>query len=121
MGQLKRVLIVEDDADSLAITSAALAYSGFAVFTVQDGAQACGAAVTHRPDLIILDVRLPNTSGDVIAAELHGDGRCAHIPIVVVTADIAALTMRFPPNVRGLLLKPCDPRILIDIALAAVL
>ena len=110
MGEQIRVLIVEDDRDALAIMGTALAHEGFVVFTVQDGALACAAVVSNEPDLVLLDLRLPNASGEEIAAELHSDPRCAHIPIVIVTADVRARDAVFPPNVRWVILKPCEPR-----------
>lgn len=120
MGEQKRVLVVEDDKDALAITSTALSHAGFVVLTVQDGALACAAVVAHEPDVIVLDLILPHTSGREIAAELHTDPRCARIPIVIVTADVSAREAVFPPNVRRVLLKPCEPRVIVKSVSAAV-
>ena len=120
MAEPQRVLIVEDDRDAIAITSAALLHEGFLVFTVQDGALACAAVVANEPDLILLDLRLPNASGEEIAAELHSDPRCARIPIVIVTADVGARDAVFPPNVRWVILKPCEPREVVAAVTAAL-
>lgn len=105
-----RLLVVDDDRDAVAIHSAMFEFGGFVVVTVDDGADACAAALTHQPDAILLDLHLPHSNGEQIAAALYDDARCTHIPIVVVSADFRALSLTFPPNVRRVLLKPLEPR-----------
>jgi CheY-like chemotaxis protein len=103
----KRVLIVDDNEDTVVICGAQLTQAGYSVASVNDGARACDAVLVHEPDVILLDFRLPGTSGALIASGLHADPRCSTIP-VILTADHTARKMEFPPNVRGVLLKPCE-------------
>jgi CheY-like chemotaxis protein len=104
----KRVLIVDDDADTVIICSAQLTHAGYSVTSVSDGTHACDAARLHMPDVILLDYRLPGIMGSTIAAGLHADPRCSAIPIIVLTADAMARKISFSPNVRGVVLKPCE-------------
>jgi CheY-like chemotaxis protein len=55
----KRVLIVDDDTDTVVICSAQLTHAGYSVTSVSDGTHACDAARLHPPDVILLDYRLP--------------------------------------------------------------
>ena len=62
-----RLLVVEDEPNILELLSASLRYSGFEVVTAAAGGEAVQAAQRHRPDLIVLDVMLPDMDGfDVI-------------------------------------------------------
>lgn len=115
----KRVLIVDDNRDTLVICGAQLTNAGYLVTAVNDGAQACDAALLHQPDVIVLDFRLPGTSGQEVASGLDADPRCSAIPVIILTADVTARKVRFPPNVRGVVLKPCESRTLIE-AVSAV-
>lgn len=118
--ETKRVLVVEDNTDAIAIASAVLSHAGFLVIVVDDGGTACAAAAIHKPDVILLDLHLPNAGGTEIASELHADPRCTEIPIVVITADVAALNMAFTSNVRAVLLKPVQPRAIVESVLAVL-
>lgn len=115
----KRVLIVDDDRDTVVICSAQLTQAGYSVTAVSDGAHACDAARLHQPDVILLDYRLPGTTGSMIASGLDADPQCAAIPVIILTADATARKINFPPNVCGVVLKPCEFRTLIEAVSAA--
>jgi CheY-like chemotaxis protein len=115
----KRVLIVDDDADTVIICTAQLTQAGYSVTSVSDGTHACDAAGLHMPDVILLDYRLPGATGSIIASGLHDDPRCSAIPVIILTADATARKVRFPRNVRGVVLKPCESRALIAAVSAA--
>jgi len=55
-----RLLVVEDEPNILELLSASLRYAGFDVITASAGTEAVQAAQRHRPDLIVLDVMLPD-------------------------------------------------------------
>ena len=59
----KTILIADDDEGHLLLTEAALAGAGFVVVTAHDGAQAVTEFATSHPDLVILDVMMPNMTG----------------------------------------------------------
>jgi two-component system phosphate regulon response regulator PhoB len=115
----KRVLIVDDDRDTVVICGAQLTHAGYSVTSVSDGSHACDAARLHTPDVILLDYRLPGTTGAIIASSLNADPRCSAIPVIILTADATARKIRFPDNVRGVVLKPCESRTLTQAISAA--
>lgn len=86
MGKKKRILIVEDDKDISRTLSLRLGMEGFEVMTAQEGYEGFYKATTQRPNLIILDLKLPGLPGEEICKELRKDERCASLPIVMLTA-----------------------------------
>ena len=70
----KRVLIVEDDSNLAAFMRENLLYEGFEVNWVADGESALARARTFMPDLIVLDIMLPDTSGFELCAALRRNG-----------------------------------------------
>jgi len=79
----KRVLIVEDDSNLAAFMRENLLYEGFEVHWVADGESALARARTFMPDLIVLDIMLPDTSGFELCAALRRNGR---VPVLIVSA-----------------------------------
>jgi two-component system OmpR family response regulator len=79
-----RLLVVEDEPNILELLSASLRFAGFEVATAADGYEALRAAQRHRPDLVVLDVMLPDLDGFDVARRLRsGDAR---IPVLFLTA-----------------------------------
>jgi two-component system OmpR family response regulator len=80
----KRVLVVDDEPSILEVISMALRYHGFEVETAADGQQALGAVSSFRPDLMLLDIMLPDMEGFEVARRLGAQR--AEIPIIFLTA-----------------------------------
>ncbi len=79
-----RLLVVEDDPNILELLSASLRFAGFEVATATGGFDALRAAQRHRPDLVVLDVMLPDLDGFDVARRLRaGDTRT---PVLFLTA-----------------------------------
>lgn len=83
------VLAVEDGAGNLELIIQVLEIIGFPLITATDGRTAIAMAQQHQPDLILLDMLLPDISGVEVAQRLKQDSRTAQIPIVAVTAMVA--------------------------------
>jgi CheY-like chemotaxis protein len=79
-----RVLVVDDEPDIRATVSAMLEIEGYAVSEAANGADALHRVEEHRPDVILLDMRMPVLDGWGFAAELRRRGH--RTPIVVMTA-----------------------------------
>src|ERR1700739_1796721 len=79
-----RLLVVEDEPNILELLSASLRYAGFDVITASGGTEAVQSAQRHRPDLIVLDVMLPDMDGFDVIRRLRGGG--ARIPVLFLTA-----------------------------------
>jgi DNA-binding NarL/FixJ family response regulator len=82
------VLVVDDDAGFRALVREALDQAGFTVHEAENGEQALVEARRRRPDLVVLDVRLPGLSGYEVCRELR-DELGADLPIVFVSGERA--------------------------------
>jgi DNA-binding response OmpR family regulator len=79
-------LIVEDDADATIIFGKALQAAGFKIKIICSGREALTWLSSGKPDIIVLDVSLPHTSGIDILRNIRADPRLSPIPVIVVTA-----------------------------------
>ena len=84
------VLVADDDADILRVVELNLRLEGFEVVTARDGPDALAKAATVRPDLVLLDVRMPGIDGYTICARIRADARLAAVPVLIVTANYGA-------------------------------
>lgn len=82
----RTVLIVEDDALNLKMINDIIKSLGYKTIATRSGRQAIDIAFAHRPDLVLLDMHLPDCSGLTVCAALRGDVRLKNLPIVAVTA-----------------------------------
>ena len=96
-----RLLVVEDEPNILELLAASLRYAGFDVVTAAAGTDAVQAAQRHRPDLIVLDVMLPDMDGLEVLHRLRGGG--ARTPVLFLTARDST-----EDKVRGLTLGGDD-------------
>jgi len=80
-----KILIVEDDLDIAEMLNAYFRVQGYEVFTVNWGEDGVRAAQTMMPDLIILDIRLPDIDGYEVARRVRSDRRTNEIPIIFLT------------------------------------
>jgi len=85
----QKVLIVEDNPQHMKITKMSLRSKGYMLLEATDGEEALDIARQKRPDLIIMDLRLPKMSGVEVARRLKMDSTLCHIPIIAVTAHVA--------------------------------
>ena len=82
----KRILIVEDNKADVRLLKDILERRGYETLQTGDGLEAIKLALEHLPDLILMDIQLPEISGLEVTRRLRGDDRSRHIPIVAVTA-----------------------------------
>ncbi|MBO6688245.1 MAG: response regulator [Hyphomonas sp.] len=82
----QKVLIVEDNALNMRLFSDLLEASGYETLQCTDGGKAAALAVDEQPDLIIMDIQLPEVSGLDITRWLKDDERTSAIPVLAVTA-----------------------------------
>jgi len=80
------ILIVEDSPDIADPLADAFRFDGFEVLQAGNAIQALQIASEHRPDLIFMDIQLPDMDGLSVARTLKSDPAVAHIPIVAMTA-----------------------------------
>jgi len=82
----KTVLIVEDNELNMKLFRDLLEAHGYATLGTRNGTQALALAREHRPDLILMDIQLPEVSGLEVTKRLKDDQGLRHIPVVAVTA-----------------------------------
>ncbi|MGR3659649.1 MAG: response regulator transcription factor [Paracoccaceae bacterium] len=82
----KRVLLIEDEPNIIEAIRYILSRDGFAVDTHSDGSTALQAIAAKAPDMVILDVMLPNKSGFEILRELRSDAATEGLPVLMLTA-----------------------------------
>jgi len=79
-------MIVEDNELNMKLFNDLLESRGYNVIQTRNGMEALDLARAHMPDLILMDIQLPEVSGLVVTKWLKDDEQLAHIPVVAVTA-----------------------------------
>lgn len=85
MNEQKTILIVEDEPDEVAYLKTLFTDTGFAVISAINGQDGFQKAKEHHPDLITLDISMPEESGVRMFRDLQGDPETAAIPVVMIT------------------------------------
>ena len=86
MADSKRILVIDDDRIFLKIVDHDLTKNGFSVMTAQSAEEGVLLARTENPDLILLDIHMPNIEGGEVVELLQEDLQTQDIPIIFVTA-----------------------------------
>ena len=81
----KKILVVDDESEVLQYIDSILRRSGYEVMTTTSGREAVDLAKQHQPDLLILDVLIPDMMGGEVQNMLLQDSSTAHIPIIFIT------------------------------------
>jgi len=81
-----RVLVVDDIPVNVRLLEAKLSAEYFDVITAGSGAEALQAIASHAPDIVLLDVMMPEMDGFAVCRHIKADPKTAHIPVVMVTA-----------------------------------
>jgi len=105
----RRILVIEDDPALAAMYQTALAFAGFDVTVCGDGLTALEDIDEEHPDLVVLDLRLPQLDGETILREVAASPDTRHIPVIVVTGGDAHEVSGASPVLH----KPCDPALLV--------
>lgn len=112
----KKILIVDDEKDVIGIISDILEYAKYEIIAATNGEEAIELAKQKRPDLILLDIMMPDISGEDVAEMLSDDPSTADIPIIFLTG---ILTKEEEASIRktgaqSIIAKPCTANELID-------
>jgi CheY-like chemotaxis protein len=107
--------IVEDNHDTVTIFRGALELAGYDVEAVYDGAIAQQRLTEIVPDLIVLDLHIPNISGDIILQQIRSDERFEETRVFLATAD-ANMAAQLRDQAELVLLKPIGFSQLKDLA-----
>ena len=82
----ERILIVDDDQHDVALWTEMLADEGYAISSAMGGAAAVAAVAADPPDLILLDVLMPDMDGFQVTSELKGNPATKSIPVIIITS-----------------------------------
>ena len=111
MSKMPLVMLVDDFEDAREMYCSYLAFRGLQVLCAEGGGQAIAYAREHRPDLILMDLRMPGVSGFEAMRTLRADPQFTKVPIVALTA-LALQSERQAASTAGfdaVIAKPCLP------------
>jgi DNA-binding response OmpR family regulator len=114
MASRKKILIVDDEEDIRTYLSTLLGDQGFETLLAKDGEEAWKQVEANSPDLITLDISMPEKSGIKFYREMKADDRWKKIPIIIVTGvsedmrKFLSSRHQVPPP-EGYLAKPISP------------
>jgi len=113
---MSKILIIEDDFDVAKVLKKRLSKSSFETLVAEDGYHGIELAHKEKPDLIILDLKLPAGGGLGVLKGLRSSLHTKHIPVLVLTAmkDEEYKKKTLEKGVDAYLEKPYDPAVLLD-------
>src|SRR5712671_6624355 len=112
---MPKILVVDDEPDAVELVEFNLKGAGYEVVTATDGSEALIKSRAHSPDLIVLDLMLPEVDGLEVCKILRRDPATAAIPIVMVTAKAAEIdrVLGLELGADDYITKPFSPRELV--------
>ena len=118
----KRILIVDDDPDLVEAVSMLLEAENMVPLAAYGGIEGLEKAKTENPDLIILDVMMPDMDGLDLAKEMAADDKLSRIPLVMLSAVVESMSeTTYAPHAAARELeaeewfdKPVDPQALVN-------
>lgn len=113
--QQARILVVDDEPDILNLLEYNLKRAGFQAILAKDGPEAIEAAKANRPDLVLLDIMLPDMEGTEVLRRLKSVEATASIPVIMLTAkgEEVDKIVGFELGAEDYITKPFSPRELI--------
>lgn len=104
------VLIVEDNEQNAKLARDVLEAAGLATLSAATAADALALACEHVPDVVLMDLRLPDLDGSEALQRLKAEPATAHIPVVALTAVAGAREVLLETGFAGCIEKPFDIR-----------
>jgi len=113
--EIVKILVVDDEQDAVDLVAYNLRQAGFQVVTAPDGAEALDKVHKHQPDLIVLDVMMPELDGLEVCKLLRRDSATAGIPILMLTAKATEVDriLGLELGADDYVTKPFSPRALV--------
>lgn len=102
------VLYIEDDRDNMVLVRRVLRAAGFGLLEATTAREGIELALNHQPDLILMDINLPEVDGLTATRELRENPCVQHIPIVALTANIMqnVIQQALDAGCNGYIVKP---------------
>ncbi len=108
----EKILVVDDDIDTLRLVGLMLQRQGYQIAAANNGQQALAMAESEKPDLILLDLMMPDMDGYEVARRLRANPAISTIPIIMFTAksQVDDKVSGFESGADDYLTKPTQPR-----------
>lgn len=108
----EKILAIDDNADALYALERTLAHAGFSVLALPSGVGAIEKASDYRPDLILLDVMMPEKDGYQVLRDFKSDAQLRYVPVFLVTAkdSLHDLVTGLDSGADGYITKPFRPQ-----------
>ena len=105
------ILVAEDDEDILKLVAVALAGEGYEIDTAADGEEALGCLSTRRPDLAVLDLRMPRIDGFEVSRRIREGADTRDVPVILLTALVEGkdIARGFDAGATDYVKKPFSP------------
>jgi CheY-like chemotaxis protein len=113
--QQRSVLVVDDDSDNRETLAQLLEVHGYAATTAADGDEAVKMATARPPELIILDLVMPNVGGFEAVVRLKADQRTRRVPVVCLTGRAGARDRAIELGFSAFLVKPVGAERLLSV------
>lgn len=119
MGDRKKIIVIDDDRDLVTYLTTLLEDNGYATIPAYDGQEGIDKTRAELPDLILLDITMPEKSGVKFYREVRDDADLKAIPVIMVTGVIQEFkhfisSRRQVPPPDGYISKPVDKDELLD-------
>lgn len=110
------VLVADDDEDILALVEFRLAREGYRILTAPDGEVAGRLAREHRPDLAILDVRMPKLDGYQVTELIRRSDASGVMPVILLSASVEDMHIQrgYDAGANHYMHKPFSPKDLVE-------
>ncbi|HMP81348.1 MAG TPA: response regulator [Verrucomicrobiota bacterium] len=112
----RKILVVDDDSDTLELLQFILKKAGYAVGTARDGVEALKKVCSLSPDLVVVDLMMPEIDGLGVCETIRSNPMTSRIPIVMLTA-VTSQMARFSGLEAGaneFVTKPFSPKVLVS-------
>lgn len=108
----EKILIVDDDLDTLRLVGLMLQHQGYQIIAASSGIQAIALSQAEKPDMVLLDIMMPDMDGYEVARKLRSDPTTSPIPIIMFTAktEVDDKVEGFEAGADDYLTKPTQPR-----------
>jgi CheY-like chemotaxis protein len=113
---MSRILVIEDNELSARLAEKLLKYAGHEVTLAEDGESGLTTVLELTPDLVLIDLGLPDVDGQTVVAMMRQQPELSHMPIIAYTAwpEDAAAEMARAYGCDGVINKPIDTRQFVD-------
>ena len=113
---MKKILIAEDERDIRDLVSFTLQFAGYKVVAAADGQEAVELALKERPDMILMDVRMPRLSGYEACKRIKADPNLKDVPVVFLSAkgQDTEIRLGMDAGAQEYVVKPFAPAELVE-------